>query len=470
MKKLSVITIFLGVCLNLLGQTYSTDLFNAAQTGNVEAQFELALCYHYGYGIAQDRAKALYWTQQAANNGSVAAQYNVGWYYENGEGTEANSYTAFKWYKKAADAGDPSGEYALARCYENGIGVPKDSVESVKWYKKAAIDGDSDAQVHMGFAYLFGLGINSDSFLSTYWFRKAAEQNNSAGLYWLGECYENGVGVEKDESEALSYYRKSADLGFDLAQVAMAKDALRNDKYEIGLNWLRKAVNQDNSDAEILLGLCYENGWGVSQSLWEAKKYYENAGTHGNSMGYFHIGRLYADENSSIYNLPSAFDWYMKAAKDDNAQAQGIVAYMYLAGNGVAENLSEGLRWLNIACENEDSWSLAVGGMLYYDGLENISKDYNKAFRYLSKAFEAEEIDEGMRSNVIEYLANCYQYGRGTTRNSNKATELRNLIHSTSSTSVNRSQNRSSQRPQPKAKKVGTKKTLPSWEEKMKQK
>lgn len=91
----------------------------------------------------------------------------------------------------------------------------------------------------MGFAYLFGLGINSDSFLSTYWFRKAAEQNNSAGLYWLGECYENGVGVEKDESEALSYYRKSAELGFDLAQVAMAKDALRNDKYEIGLNWLK---------------------------------------------------------------------------------------------------------------------------------------------------------------------------------------------------------------------------------------
>ncbi len=468
MKKLSVIITFLSVCLNLLGQTYSSELYNAAQSGDVNSQFELALCYHYGYGVGQDRSKALYWTLQAANNGSIAAQYNVGWYYENGEGTKANQYTAYNWYKKAAEAGDPSGEFALARCYENGIGVAKDSEEAIKWYKKAAIDGDPDAQVHMGFAYLFGLGISSDGFLSTYWFRKAAEQNDPAGLYWLGECYENGVGVDKDESMALSYYKKSAELEFDLAQVAMAKDALRNDEYVTGVNWLKKAVNKDNSDAEILLGLCYENGWGVSQSLFEAKKYYENAGIHGNSMGYFHLGRLYADENSSIYSLPSAFDWYMKAAKDDNAQAQGIVAYMYLAGNGVSENIFEGLRWLNKACENEDPWSLAVGGMLYYDGLENIPKDYNKAFRYLSKAYESDDIDESMRDKVIEYLANCYQYGRGTTRNSHKVTELHNLIHSTSAIPVNRSQKQSPQKPQPKKKKSGAKKTLPSWEDKMK--
>lgn len=175
-------------------------------------------------------------------------------------------------------------------------------------------------------------------------------------------------------------------------------------------------------------------------------------------MGYFHLGRLYADENSSIYSLPSAFDWYMKAAKDDNAQAQGIVAYMYLAGNGVSENISEGLRWLNKACENEDPWSLAVGGMLYYDGLENIPKDYNKAFRYLSKAYESDDIDESMRDKVIEYLANCYQYGRGTTRNSHKATELHNLIHSTSAIPVNRSQKQSPQKPQPKKKNLVQKK------------
>lgn len=95
MKKFYVITMLLVACLNLLGQTYLADLYNAAQVGNVDAQFELALCYHYGNGITQDKAKALYWTLQAANNGFIAAQYNVKWYYE-----KANSYTACKWYNK----------------------------------------------------------------------------------------------------------------------------------------------------------------------------------------------------------------------------------------------------------------------------------------------------------------------------------------------------------------------------------
>lgn len=468
MKKFAVIITFLSVYINILGQTYSSELYKAAQSGDVHSQFELAVCYHDGYGVVQDKSKALYWTLQAATNGLLEAQYNAGWYYENGEGTEANPNTAFDWYRKAAEGGLSSGEVALARCYNYGVGVAIDSEEALKWYKKAAIDGEPDAQVYMGFAYLFGIGIDSDDFLSAYWFRKAAEQNDPAGLYWIGCCYESGVGVDEDESEANSYYRKSAELGFDMAQVAMAKDALRKEEYDKAVNWLLKAAHQENTDAELLLGLCCENGWGGHRSVWEAEKYYEHAAIHGDSMGYFHLGRLYSDENSSIYNLPLAFDWYMKAAQDDNAPAQGIVAWMYLTGEGVAENLSEALRWLNNACENEDPWSLAVGGMMYYEGLDKIPKDYNKAFAYLSKAYEAEEIDESMRRDVIEHLADCYQYGRGTKRNFSKAAELRKLINSEPATPVNTPQKQSPQKHQPKTKKSGAKKTLPSWEDKMK--
>lgn len=344
----------------------------------------------------------------------------------------------------------------------------------MRWYKKAAIDGDPYAQGYLGWSYLTGSGIGRDDFLAVYWFRKAAEQNDATGQYWLGECYQNGIGVKKDEALALSYYRQSAYQGVDLAQVALARDALEKEDYAAMVDWLRKAVDQGNADAEFLLGLCYEHGQGVPQSTWEAKKHYESAGEHGNSMGYLQLGALYANENSPIRNLPSAFGWYMKAAQDNNAQAQVTVAYMYMSGQGVMQNLSEGLKWLERACGNEDLADLgvlaplsnlyAIAGVFYYEGYDNISQDYGKAFNYLSKAYESKELEEELRLPVIQCLVDCHQYGRGTARNPRKAAELRKLLPSGSASSNHQSQGQPFRKSQQKTKKEASKKTLPAWE------
>lgn len=114
MNKLAAMLTFLCLWLSSFGQTYSPELQQAAQSGDEIAQFELAVCYHHGYGVGVDKPKALYWALQAANNGVTDAQYNVGYYYENGEGTEVDAQQAYAWYKRAAEAGNPSGERALA--------------------------------------------------------------------------------------------------------------------------------------------------------------------------------------------------------------------------------------------------------------------------------------------------------------------------------------------------------------------
>lgn len=465
MKNIILIIIAVVISLEVAGQTYSTELYQSALDGNVSAQFELAVCYHYGYGIKQDRSKALYWAEKAANQGSPAAQYNVGWYYEYGEGVASNPYTAFRWYKKAAESGDPSAEFALARCYYNGIGVSQNMEESIKWTKKAAVDGDSDAQVSLGYDYLFGQSVSQDNFLAVYWFRKAAEQDNPEGIYLLAECYENGIGVDVDLSTALSNYKKAAELGNPSAQLALAKEALQRDDYSSAVDWLRKAVEQEYSEAEIILGMCYENGWGLSPSFNEAKHLYESAAQHGAAMGYVQIGRMYSDEESPNYNLPIAYNWYLKAANQDDAQAQGVVAWMLLSGQGVKEDIPSGLKWLNLACENGDLWALTIGGMLYFEGLEGVPRDYQKAFKYLSRAFEDEELEEPAKSKVVEYLATCYQKGYGTKADYSKAKELQAMIGVNDSTRPSSPKKGTVKSNSTKAK---TKKTLPSWETKMK--
>jgi len=46
---------------------------NAAENGNIKAQFNLALLYENGEGIEQNLEKALYWYQKAAENGDAKA-------------------------------------------------------------------------------------------------------------------------------------------------------------------------------------------------------------------------------------------------------------------------------------------------------------------------------------------------------------------------------------------------------------
>ena len=92
----------------------------------------------------KDRFKKLY--AKAVENQDIDAQYDLGLCYDNGEGVEKDEVEAVKWYRKAAEQGHVNAQYNLAICYDNGEGVEKDEVEAVKWYRKAAEQGHDDAQ------------------------------------------------------------------------------------------------------------------------------------------------------------------------------------------------------------------------------------------------------------------------------------------------------------------------------------
>ena len=49
MKNIILIIVAVIVSIDVTGQTFSSELYQSALDGNVSAQFELAVCYHYGY-------------------------------------------------------------------------------------------------------------------------------------------------------------------------------------------------------------------------------------------------------------------------------------------------------------------------------------------------------------------------------------------------------------------------------------
>ncbi|MGL4625878.1 MAG: tetratricopeptide repeat protein, partial [Plesiomonas shigelloides] len=76
-----------------------------AEQGDVQAQYNVALWYAAGQGVAQDNAQAVYWYQQAALQNDADAQYSLALMYANGEGTSTDFVQAYAWLSVAGANG-----------------------------------------------------------------------------------------------------------------------------------------------------------------------------------------------------------------------------------------------------------------------------------------------------------------------------------------------------------------------------
>ncbi|HIE02149.1 MAG TPA: sel1 repeat family protein [Thiotrichaceae bacterium] len=179
MKKL---TLFLMLALgtlhqNALSQEADIDLLhNAAERGDVAAQFQLATAYYTGQGVSQNHAEAVKWYLKLAKKGFAAAQHNLATAYSRGEGVPQSDEKAFGWYLKAAEQGDSRAQNNLGNLYKRGQGIPQDDFEASKWYRQAAEQGNPIAQYNLGLAYRLGQGVPQDEHEAIKWYRKAAKQ------------------------------------------------------------------------------------------------------------------------------------------------------------------------------------------------------------------------------------------------------------------------------------------------------
>ena len=80
-------------------------------------------------------------TKALAEQGYADAQYNLAIKYDKGEGVAQDYTEAVKWYRKAAGQGLAEAQFNLANMLAKGEGVPQDYAEAVKWYRKAAGQG-----------------------------------------------------------------------------------------------------------------------------------------------------------------------------------------------------------------------------------------------------------------------------------------------------------------------------------------
>ena len=125
---------------NLIG-ILSVALLPATLNAAIESLDDAVEAMHRG-----DFAKAYCVMQPLAESGDIEAQYNIGWMYHNGYGLRVDDRKALEWWTLASEQGHSEASFSIGMLYSLGEGkIRKDLDKAIDFYLIAAENGQEDA-------------------------------------------------------------------------------------------------------------------------------------------------------------------------------------------------------------------------------------------------------------------------------------------------------------------------------------
>ncbi|MEP3045221.1 MAG: tetratricopeptide repeat protein [Roseibium sp.] len=352
-----------------------SELAEAAEAGDADAQYVLGRRYAKGEAGVRNKVKGAYeWYQKAAEQGHADAQYFLGDAYRFGRGLwEEDTTEAHLWFEKSAVQGDPWTAYALGLMYENGEGVDEDPQTAFAWYRKAADGGEViSALLKVAEAYLEGGVADTDAAEAAIWFERAAEAGSTKAETRLGDLYRKGLGVAKDLETAKSWYQRAAEEGDEDARQWVVWIERTDETPEQTIQRYQSEFAQGEQEAAFNLARLYQSGTsGLQADPAKAADWYRTAADAGHVRAQYELGRLHEDGEGVTQSDLAAMRWFRVASEQDFAEAQYRLAMLYLIGRGAERDPAKGYFWMNRA---------------HLGGAENAGKALNRFRRSLNPA------------------------------------------------------------------------------------
>jgi TPR repeat protein len=250
----------------------------------------------------EDESRLFQLYREAADAGDVTANYNLGIAFLRGRGVSLDAVQAAKFLRIAADAGSADAAAQLGEMYRQGLGVPPSDTEALKLYRKAEKVNNPIALNRIGEMYFAGRVVSESYSDALKYYRLAESFGNADAARNLGEMYKEGYGVTKDMKEAARLYHEAANNGSIRALVDLGilyRDGTGETKNyaEAAKLFQRAAADANNADAQYLLGLMYEKGQGVTRSFTEALNLYNKARDSGHAEAMYRLGLMYRRGN-----------------------------------------------------------------------------------------------------------------------------------------------------------------------------
>ncbi len=292
---------------------------------DIDQQFKLGLMFS-NHPHAKLNAEAIKWLLKAAEQGHVKAQYKLGTMLEEGRGGDGRKSEAVIWYRKAAAQGDIQARCKLALLHEDGLGGAKVEAEATRWLQK------------------FEKQRSEKKPLPT---QKISPHEKESSSFWtkFGKILHPGK-QDKDVKEASAVSSASPQVSTiavpspqRATEVKQSKDAevikakskrgeVRTDS-ELLISLRKTALEEDDAEANVKLGMMYANGDGVAKDEGEAEQWYKravnlylNAALRGDVGAQYNLGVMLEFGRGATKDIEEAMRWYAKAAKQGNELAK----------------------------------------------------------------------------------------------------------------------------------------------------
>lgn len=194
--------------LEALGPVFMKDVAKgidlikkSADQGYVDALLILGRIYRGRFDLKPEPEKAFTCFQQATMKESAEAEFEMAVCYETGFGIAADETAAFKWYKKSALHDYAPAKTMLGAYY---TWIKKDLVKAVFWYTKAAKQDDENAQHALGILnFKGGPGLPINLAEAEHWLTEASNRGVVAATKKLAEMHRSGQCVNSSMKKAL---------------------------------------------------------------------------------------------------------------------------------------------------------------------------------------------------------------------------------------------------------------------------
>jgi TPR repeat protein len=171
--------------------------------------------------------------------------------------------------------------------------------------------------------------------------------NYQLGIY--NQYFLKKLSIAEMMSRALTSYIKAADQNYAPAQYklgkALSKGTLCRADPKKGIDYLERASQQDNPQAQYLLGTFYEE----AKRYCDAMMYYQKAADQDNAKALFKVGFFCEHAIGTKIDVSRAFKAYEKAARLGHAEASYRVGFCCDQGIGTMVDKKRALTYFTIA-------------------------------------------------------------------------------------------------------------------------
>lgn len=436
----------------LTREEYFQEMRQKSESGSIDARIKLADCYYSGWGVAENKAKALALYRDAgashphaefiagvmlfagdgvkanlvegraliqhaatagdtearswrplieknlerAAKGDVTALADAGGQFIYGIGIEQDIPRGVKMKQEAAERGDLLAMQNLAYWYRTpGTGVlPSDIEKSHAWLLKAAEAGDVNAMQAVGADYFLNEGIPVDANEGLRWSLKAAEKGNATAMENLGVIYNGSYpGIKADRGKAEGFYRRaiaagSATAADKLARLFEGTDGAPPD-YKRGFETRKPLAEKGNADSEMHLGVYYDQGLGIEQDTAKAIEWFTKAAQQGSPRAIHELAVHTLDGTGLKEDAPKAIQLYRQAATlGFPASLDSLGMFTFTGACGVPQDELEGIRLFQLAAEKGDGDACRNLALIYDEGI-GIDEDKAEALRWFKAGARA---------------------------------------------------------------------------------